>query len=287
MVKIKKTIRNIYVSLSGGDGNFICGDSKRRVRRNRVNLHYWRPTLFSDNLGDYLSKVIVDFILKEQKLSLDQPVKRTRHLLAIGSILGFNVINATVWGSGMFKNKEYENRIKKSKYDIRAVRGPETKKQLESFGLKCPDIMGDPAILLPLFYKPNISPTKDFAIIPRFLTGFENYKTKYPDNVLDIETNKWQSFVDELLLCKVVISSSLHGIILADAYGIPAILLDAGDFNRSKFKYNDYYYSTERYTYKVASNVEDALSMSPERIPQLDSLRDNLLSVFPYDLWND
>ena len=40
---------------------------------------------------------------------------------------------------------------------------------------------------------------------------------------------------------KLVISSSLHGIILAETYGIPAILL-MDKVTNNMFKYNDYYY---------------------------------------------
>lgn len=46
--------------------------------------------------------------------------------------------------------------------------------------------------------------------------------------------------------CPEVYSSSLHGIILAEAYGVPAVMFRSYD-KSVDFKYLDYYASTGRY----------------------------------------
>ena len=48
------------------------------------------------------------------------------------------------------------------------------------------------------------------------------------------------AFVRALLGAERVVSSSLHGVILAEAYGIPATYLDSGN-GENRFKYDDYY----------------------------------------------
>ena len=84
----------------------------------------------------------------------------------------------------------------------------------------------------------------------------------------------------------MVISGSLHGIILAEAYGVPVIFLRDREPDKD-FKYNDYYASTNRDNYKYASSVEEAFTMQPETLPDnMCDLQRGLIESFPYDLWN-
>jgi pyruvyltransferase len=55
---------------------------------------------------------------------------------------------------------------------------------------------------------------------------------------------------------------------------------------KSMFKFNDYYYSTERYSFPVAGSIEEALRISPPPLPEnFEKMRKELLESFPYDLW--
>ncbi|MBR6736874.1 MAG: polysaccharide pyruvyl transferase family protein [Clostridia bacterium] len=231
----------------------------------------------TQNIGDSLSPIIVEYMKKEKGINKDIAALRTTNLLAVGSIIGATYQNSVVWGTGLLKgNRKYWWRSVR-KLDIRAVRGPETRDTLIKNGYNCPEVYGDPAIILPLIYTPKDTEKEyDYKVVPNyiFLDG--------QDCILSPLTNDWKSFVDELVKCKLVISSSLHGIILAESYGIPAIMLKS---SLDTFKFRDYYYSTGRFDIPIANSVEEALSMKIPEVPDLTGLRQGLIDAFPYDIW--
>lgn len=248
-----------------------------------IQLYWWYGDNNGDkllNLGDYLSSIVVKHYAPTSGGSDTQ-----KTVYGIGSILGFRVQDAVVWGSGLLDTSvTYAAKVKLSDFDIRAVRGPKTRRVLLKLGKKCPKVYGDPAILLPDIYTPE-DKTKiyDAVIIPHFAVPLD-----IPDNypgikTLNILTTDYKCFVDQIVKSKVVISGSLHGIILAEAYGVPAILVDQN--NRDLFKYKDYYFGTGRHIVKVAKSVEQALHMKPMPLPNLKKQRERLIAAFPYDIW--
>jgi pyruvyltransferase len=174
--------------------------------------------------------------------------------------------------------------VKHLNFDIRAVRGPNTRKVLIENGFDCPDIYGDPAILMPLFYNPCLPKKTKYVIIPHHLK-YHKYQANYSNAVvLSTITSDWKNFIKSIVEAEMVISSSLHGIILAEAYGVPCVFLN--DAEGSLFKYEDYYHSTGRKAFKSAESIDHAIEIGPEVLPNLESLQKQLLSSFPIDLWN-
>lgn len=258
------------------------------AKKNRVNLENWTKHM---NIGDQLSEKVYQFMLSRQKISANQNIKKTVHLLAIGSVLGIGKFDAVVWGSGfhLMRNVLSMQRYRRLiKLDIRAVRGPVTKLFLEKIGYDCTNaVMGDPAIIMPLIYTPNqIEKKYDCSIIGHYKT--KNNLSEQPQlHSISVETKDYQKFIDELVASKMVISSSLHGIILAETYGVPAIFLNPNhQMDQQLMKYLDWYYSTGRDNIVIAHSVEEALTMKSMPLPDLSELREGLLSAFPYDLWH-
>ena len=157
--------------------NIICHDYNRKAKKNIVNLNYWSIDSEKDiyNLGDYLSLIVYRYLLKINKIPEEKVLNKTKHLYAIGSILLTGFQDCTVWGSGILgeltgisgKLTIIFNRYLR-KLDIRAVRGPLTMQYLTQNKIKCPEIYGDPAILMPLIYNSAKKRTKDYLIINHY-----------------------------------------------------------------------------------------------------------------------
>lgn len=259
------------------------------AKKHRVNLEYWDKVV---NIGDQISKPIVEWMLERKGLRLDQRVKHTSHLLALGSIIGCGHFDATIWGSGIntpiatYRTGRWRKSVK---YDVKAVRGPLTKQVLESFGYDCSQcVFGDPGILMPYLYVPESSEKKyGISVIKHFKTAHgENETTEGVYHFINVETDDYKEFINEIVASGKVISSSLHGIILSEAYGVPAVFLNEnGSMDREIVKYYDWYYSTGRRNVYSARTIEEAVSASPMPLPDLQEMRDKLMDSFPYEMW--
>lgn len=224
----------------GIDYLFMWRNIRLPIKQHKVNVFYWRPyNLFHDNVGDILSPVIVSNVLQYYHIDNNYKLNETRFISAIGSCIHYAKANYVIWGSG-FTEEYFANWIKDKILDIRCVRGPKTLNILTQYGYDTKNIsLGDPAILLPLFFKPEgIKKEYKYGIVPYFRKTM-HYK-RFFQNVIPTLTHNWKKFILEILKCDVIISSSLHGIILSESYGIPTIMLN--DHNeKSNFKFDDYY----------------------------------------------
>lgn len=204
-----------------------------------------------------------------------------KHLYSIGSILGFGCQDATVWGSGLLYPYEmYLTRMKMAKLDVRSVRGPKTRSELLKMGIQCPEVYGDPAILMPEIYKPEVN-GKEYAY--SLIKHISENDTLYPIHKIDMHTTNYRYVIDEIMKSEIIISSSLHGIILAEAYGVPAILYKPIESNL--FKFEDYYESTGRQLSVIARTIEDGKKLTPMKLPDFSKMKKQIKEVFPYDLW--
>lgn len=216
-------------------------------------------------------------------------------LLAIGSILGDGNDNSVIWGSGFMNETEEFHGGK-----ICAVRGWFSAQKLARDGFESCKVCGDPALLLPLLYQPVTSLSNYIGIIPHwsetneFISAYGNqYK------VIDLRLTDIFRVIDEISSCKIVLSTSLHGIIVAHAYGIPALWIKAGYISTDGFKFYDYFSSVNISIYKGFENYKEILSSSdrvesffkdnmPIALPNvnLGEIQYGLLRVFPYPLLN-
>lgn len=251
-----------------------------------VPLFYWdaRPRMGFSNFGDAMSVSIVEKILERSITTITALTPGQKKFLAVGSIGNYAEEGDTLWGTGI--NGKYH---KRSDYhfhtlDIRAVRGPLSRQFLMDMGVNCPEVYGDPTLLLPrLFpeFKKSDCPSHEYIIIPHYS---DEHLFNHLPNMVSVKED-WQVVVAKILDSKFVISSALSGVIVAEAFGIPARLIIAPNENSTEtiFKYADYYFGTKRFNYRFATSVEEALEMGGEPMPECDL--EKLLEAFPYDLF--
>ena len=259
-----------------------------RASEKIVNIEWWDAEV---NVGDILSPVIVESMLKKRDIDINKKVKAIKHLYALGSIIGYKKFDATIWGSGIIDFKRIVRIHEDSKfvkYDIRALRGPLTKQVMKNAGYnveKC--VLGDPGVLMPKIFNPaNITKKYEYSIICHHM---ENTNPAVGgDHYIEVKTTNYIDFITQILESELVISSSLHGIILAESYGIPAVFYLQGDqVENQLFKYYDWYYSTGRYNVKIARSIKEAKEMEPMPLPDLSTMQTDLERCFPYDLWEE
>jgi pyruvyltransferase len=247
-----------------------------------VDLFFWKPQGSRLNFGDHLARVIVTKLLAMHGHLLEEETAQSKRLFAIGSVLHFAQDGDVIWGSGV--NGKVDTDLHRfDTLDVRAVRGPLTRDFLMERGIAVPEIYGDPALLLPSLFPQRFAPTaqKPYVVVP----NLHDLKLAQQAGLQNIVSpmSSWNRCVAEILQGELIISSSLHGIIIAEAYGIPARYLRLSD-TENIFKYNDYVQGTGRKAIEPAESVEEALEMGGMPPPVFDPA--TLLAAFPFDLWS-
>ena len=204
----------------------------------------------------------------------------------IGSVLDkVNTSNLIVWGSGFMHEG---GRPRTAPREVLAVRGPLSRANLISAGLACPPLYGDPAIIMPRLYTPNASPKRhSLGIIPHYVhaTGAILAKSRNGSDILMIDVRSGlHEFIDQIATCEAIASSSLHGIIAAHAYGIPATWVRLGGrIGGGEFKFRDYFLSVgiKASPVDVRDHFDVPELIARASLPKLN-LVDDLIAACPF-----
>lgn len=196
---------------------------------------YWP---LSNNFGDLIGKYILEKMTGRPIKYAEPHADYPRYVFG-GSVINHVGPKAIVWGAGLGTITDgIDPNIR-----ISAVRGPITRARALSVGLNCPAIYGDPGLLLPRFYKPTSKRDRPVGIVPHYVDqyrAYDNYRHTYVINVF----NPIEQVIEEINSCKFIVSSSLHGIVVAHAYGIPAVWVKMSDsLGGDGTKFRDYFAS--------------------------------------------
>ena len=227
---------------------------KRIINSPVVPLQYWdKPK--SGNLGDQLSPLIVESVLgRPTKLHRTGP-----RMLAIGSILGLADSRTVVWGAGFVG--DFERLTTGARPNILAVRGPRTAELLRRHhGLHVSNF-GDPALLAARLLGPSEdtrprrlqsrrASLSDTLVIPHNVQrGAFSETQRAPGELLSFAVRDRSTIIATLgriSRASAVISTGLHGLVLAHALGIPACWVhitnpSVPQINGGQFKFKDYF----------------------------------------------
>lgn len=266
----------------------------------KIRLFWWNEKVIQgkakENYGDVLGRYLVEKISGKEIVfawpknfsfrDWFQPIYVT-----IGSVLAHVNKKCIVWGSGIIDQKVL---IKKANF--LAVRGPRTRNFLVNLGYNVPEVYGDPALLLPRYFNPKVEKKYKIGFIPHYndFVLVKEWFSNLPDiHLIDMMTTDVESKTIEFLQCERIISSSLHGIIIAHAYGIPAVWQKLS--NRvfgDDVKYQDYmesvglpFYQPEirekGYTVEEMEQLFQELPSLPEKT-KIETLCDGLMEACPF-----
>lgn len=288
----------------------------------KIKLYWCRSDNFGDEIGPYILSyltgkkvvyrdvqnrkmfyyvwVIYDVLkrlVQLKPLMLDRLylVFNGKVILTAGSILNVSKSNCIVWGSGIIQKNDF---IRGG--DFRAVRGKISQKRLEELGHKTTKIFGDPALLLPLIYKPKVNKKYFLGVIPHVWDYDEFHKLidSQKDILLINLRNNVEHVIDEINSCERIISTSLHGLIVSHAYGIPAIWFTNGNIGGDNIKFEDYFSSVGIHNYnpysvhdknilnknEVSKLFEECLSVSIPNRETIIIICKNLLLSAPFEI---
>lgn len=225
----------------------------RRATSGKALLFLWWDTR---NWGDALNPILISQLSGKPACGLDlredYPItgtlKDVERVLVVGSVLQYADRRTVVWGAGFLRNNQS---VAQPPMRICAVRGPLSRARLLALGIDCPEVYGDPALLYPVLYRPrNIRKRFPLGIVPHFMDYRSSLLKKWrnqPD-VLVINIKRGvKPVVDAICSCERIASSSLHGLIAADAYGVPSTWIKLSDkLVGDGFKFHDYFESVGR-----------------------------------------
>lgn len=247
MVKYKYTLFNQYITKIK---NLYIDIFKQPIIINAC-LFYSYGKIVHRNWGDDINYFFIKAITGRQISYLYTSSlavrNKSENFLIIGSTITMLTNNQTIiWGAGVI---DPANELPAKPKKVLAVRGPLSRQYLISKGIECPEIYGDPAMLLKYFYKPNVAKKYKLGIIPHYDDYSHPFITKMLRNkdvlIIKMEGYKnWLSVIDEICSCEYIASSSLHGLIMAETYDVPNLWIELyGKLLGGHFKFHDFFQS--------------------------------------------
>jgi len=209
------------------------------MMRKKCKAYWWRGT---PNFGDLLAPLLLD---RYAGIKAEWAPICGASIVSVGSILEHV---APLWpGYIIGSGKLYEDsrlHLHTGTATILGVRGPLTARQ-------CPpgtQMLGDPGLLAAeLIDDPEPEKTYDLGIVPHWsdahlATDKRFFSDNWHTQVID-PTQDPMTVICQISRCQKIVTSSLHGMIIADSFGIPRRFEPAKNWDKNQggtFKHRDY-----------------------------------------------
>jgi pyruvyltransferase len=240
---------------------------------------YWYNRIV--NFGDLL----LPSLLRDYGLRPIYSEIQSADIVSIGSILHIlpEDFSGYIVGSGLMHDTVRRFSCAK----ILAVRGELTR---ERIGAPISTILGDPGLLADRLLRKRQEKKFLMGIVPHYVDKSDerihNIYQQYKNEIIVIDVQrKPKDVISEIDKCRFIISSSLHGIVVADSLGIPNAWMVLSDKVRgSGFKFFDYASAFGmKYEPNYLSgyeNLKDLIKMTHEVCDGIPMIKKELDSVF-------
>lgn len=246
-----------------------------------IPLIWWTD---APNFGDLLAPWLA---ARMTRLPARYPRPKSHNYVAVGSIVGRANRRSTVWGSGSFGTERRSAFCSHARYT--AVRGPLTRSRLNDVGIACPPVYGDPALLVPWYFNPRPTQAHEVGVIIRHSEHNWRQLELSPEiKVIDLGSGDVEAVIEQIVSCRRILSSSLHGLVLADTFGIPNAWLDTSTSsggsrpNGGEFKFYDYFASVSKLRHPVRLDLSGAVDVS--RLNREIDFDDRPIQFDPHEL---
>lgn len=243
----------------------------------------------SINFGDQLAPFIVELITKKKAVYVDAK-DGIKHIMPIGSLLDNAYLNdSIVWGCGFGQ----EETPVTTPYRVNAIRGKLSRQKYLSNGIECPEVYGDPALLLNRLFPVKTKKKFKLGIIPHIIDykkALQDYWSLSDEVVIIDLRNDVESVIKLINQCEKTVSSSLHGLVVSHAYGIPSCWVEFSDnVIGAGFKFRDYFsvFNYEWAIYNPATPTDlrhkcvDMFNLNYWQPGSHEQLLDKLMNSFP------
>ncbi|WP_415401075.1 polysaccharide pyruvyl transferase family protein [Tateyamaria sp. SN3-11] len=240
---------------------------KRKIPdEKRANIFWWEEP-YPGNLGDIINPYVVEGLTGIPP----KYAQRGTGIYPIGSIIKFAKAGCQVWGAG----SPHEEDQLDPEADYRSVRGPYTRDLVLRCGGKCDEVYGDAAWFLPTIFRPNVEKTHKTGLILHY--QHEEAPLQFDPAIRQIGIRRLgyhqiEEFLTEMLHCERIVSTSLHGVIIAQAYGLPAMLATVtnsrAQVHGDGIKFKDYFASVGIHDPKPAFDLSDLDIISDATLPE-------------------
>lgn len=238
----EKVIEYIYNNFSNQFIKKYYNKIYKNIENVKLKLYYYN---IGNNFGDCLLPYFMNKYCKNDFEFVNDKYNKKK-IISVGSIMRLSNNKTIVYGSGI---RDIDQNIVGGINKI--VRGPLTRKRLLELNYECPPVYGDPGLLLPFYYNPTIEKKFLLGIVPH-VSQYEKIYSIYKSlnmnklKIIDLRNNV-EKVINDLLSCRKIVSSSLHGLIVSDAYNIPNkwIKFD-NNIKGDDTKFYDYFKSVNR-----------------------------------------
>ena len=256
----------------------------------RVPVYYFSA---EKNVGDLLTPYLVAKLTG--RITHNVKSRYFRHMIAVGSMMHRARRNSDIWGTGTL-SPDIACKIPVAGLKIHALRGHLSKALLYPDQEGVDDLpLGDPAVLMKNYFNPNVQKKFRVGVIPHYVDAdLPILKHLHEEGVriIDVKSEP-EEFVTAMLECEFVLSSSLHGLILADTYSVANKWVSFSNrLAGGQFKFNDYYSTTNNPDEQVVQiSDKDELDKALAAVGKLATVksftenRAKLEAAFPGDAY--